>query len=102
MQEQFHFQERVAVECERRRKESSEGLELPSFRSRRLCLVFEADERSLIVLVDWVGFEVDERTWEPFREIFEAAPEFLAKELRKLRVTRAVAARIKHQFGIQL
>ena len=56
--------------------------------------VAEADDRSLIVLVDWVGFEVDERTWEPFEEIFEAAPEFLAKELRKLCVTRAIAARI--------
>ena len=40
--------------------------------------VAEADDRSLIVLVDWVGFEVDERTWEPFKEIFDAAPEFLA------------------------
>ena len=50
----------------------------------------EAGDRSLIVLVDWVGFEVDEQTWEPFKEIFEAAPEFLAKELRKLRVTRAI------------
>ena len=75
---------------------------LAEFRSRRLCLVFQADDRSLIVLVDWVGFEVDERTWEPFKEIFEAAPEFLAKELRKLRVTRAIAARIKNVFGIQL
>ena len=65
--------------------------------------VAEADDRSLIVLVDWVGFEVDERTWEPVKEIFEAAPEFLAKELRKLRVTRAIiAARIKREFGIQL
>ena len=72
------------------------------FRSRRLCLVFQADDRSLIVLVDWVGFEVDERTWEPFKEIFEAAPEFLAKELRKLRVTRAIAAPIKSEFGIRL
>ena len=62
----------------------------------------EADDRSLIVLVGWVGFEVDERTWEPFEEIFEATPEFLAKELRKLRVTRAIAARIKRGFGIQL
>ena len=25
--------------------------------------VAEADDRSMIVLVDWVGFEVDERTW---------------------------------------
>ena len=61
--------------------------------------VAEADDRSLVVLVDWVGFEVDERTWE---EIFEAAPEFLAKEVRKLRVTRAIAARINREFGIQL
>ena len=60
--------------------------------------MFEADDRSLIVLIDWVGFEVDERTWEAFKEIFEAAPEFLAKELRKLRVTRAIAARIKSEF----
>ena len=44
------------------------------------------------MLVDWVRFEVDERTWEPSKEIFEAAPEFLAKELRTLRVTRAIAA----------
>ena len=48
------MQERVAAERERRRKESSAGLELPNF-------------------------EVDERTCEPFKEIFEAAPEFLAK-----------------------
>ena len=52
----------------------------------------EADDRSLIVMVDWVGFEVDDWTWEPFKEIFEAALEFLAKELQKLRVTRAIAA----------
>ena len=37
-----------------------------------------------------------------FKEIFEAAPEFLAKKLRKLRVTRAIAARNKREFGIQL
>ena len=57
LQEQFHVQvqERVAAERQRRRKESSAGLELPIFRSRRLCLVFQADDRSLIVLVDWVG-----------------------------------------------
>ena len=64
--------------------------------------VAEAEDRSLIVLVDWVGFEVEERTWEPLKDIFEAAPEFLAKELRKLRVTRAVAARITREFGIPL
>ena len=64
--------------------------------------VAEADDRPLIVLVDWVGFEVDEHTWERFKEMFEAAPEFLAKELWKLRVTRAIAARIKREFGIEL
>ena len=64
--------------------------------------MFQAYDRSLIVLVDWVDFEVDERTWEQFKENFEATPEFLAKELRKLRVTRAIAARIKSEFGIQL
>ena len=47
--------------------------------SRSIVRVAEADDRSLIVLVDWVGFEVDERTWEPFKEIFEAAPEFSQK-----------------------
>ena len=64
--------------------------------------VAEADDRSLIVLVNWVGFEVDERTWEPFTEISEAAPEFLVNDLRKLRVTRAIAARIKREFCVQL
>ena len=72
------------------------------FQMAGIVRVVEADDRSLIVLVDWVGFELDERTWEPFTEIFEAAPEFLAKELRKLRVPRAIAARIKSDFGIQL
>ena len=37
-----------------------------------------------------------------FQNIFEAAPEFLKKELRKMRVTRAVAARITREFGLQL
>ena len=49
----------------------------------------------LVIMDDLSNFVVDEQTWEPFKEIFEAAPEFLAKELRKLRVTRAIAARIK-------
>ena len=64
------MQERVAAERERRRKGVLGGAGIAEFRSRRLCLVFQADDRSLIVLVDWVGFEVDEWTWEPFKEIF--------------------------------
>ena len=62
--------------------------------------MFQADDHSLIVLVDWVGFEIDEWTWEPFKKIFEAAPEFFAKDLRKLRVTRAIAARIWYSIVI--
>ena len=54
------------------------------------------------MLVDCLRVEVDQRTWEPFKEIFEAAPEFLSKELRKLRVTRAISARVKSEFGIRL
>ena len=38
--------------------------------------VAEADDRSLIVLVDWVGFEVDDRTWEPFKEILRPTRNF--------------------------
>ena len=38
--------------------------------------VAEADDRSLIVFVDWVGFEVDERTWEPFKEIWRPPRNF--------------------------
>ena len=36
----------------------------------------EADDRTLIVLVEWVGFDVEESTWEPFKSILEAAAEF--------------------------
>ena len=38
--------------------------------------VAEADDRSLIVLVDWVGFEVDKRTWEPFKEVLRPPRNF--------------------------
>ena len=64
--------------------------------------VAEAEDCSLIVLVDWVSFEVEERTWEPFKITFEAAPEFLEKEVRKLRVIRAIKTRITSEFGIEL
>ena len=65
----------------------------------RWLVLFE--DRSLIVLVDWVGFEVEELTWKPFKSIFEAAPEFL-EEVRKLRVTRAIKARMTSEFRIRL
>ena len=62
----------------------------------------EAEDRTLIVLVEWVGFDVEERTWEPLKKILEAAPEFLEKEVRKLRVTRAIKTRLEEEFGIKL
>ncbi|CAM9676626.1 unnamed protein product, partial [Sphacelaria rigidula] len=30
----------------------------------------KAEDRSLIVLVNWAGFEVEERTWESFKKYF--------------------------------
>ena len=72
------------------------------FEMAAIVRVAEAEDRSLIVLVDWVGFEIEERTWEPLKNIFEAAPDLFKKELRKMRVTRAIAARITREFGIQL
>ena len=72
------------------------------FQMAGIVRVAEAEDRSLKVLVNWVGFEVEERTWEPLKSIFEAAPEFLEKEVRMLRVTRAIKARITSEFGIRL
>ena len=37
------------------------------FQMAGIVRVAEAEDRSLIVLVDRVGFEVEERTWEPFQ-----------------------------------
>ncbi|CAM9991698.1 unnamed protein product, partial [Sphacelaria rigidula] len=51
------------------------------FQMAGIVRVAEVEDRSLIVLVDWVGFEVEERTWEPLKNIFEASREFLKKEL---------------------
>ena len=41
--------------------------------------VAEADDRLLIVLVDWVGFEVDERTWSLLRRFFRPPRNFSQK-----------------------
>ena len=40
------------------------------FQMADIVRVAEAEDRSLIVLVDWVGFEVEERTWELFKKYF--------------------------------
>ena len=44
----------------------------------------------VIVLVDWEGFDAEERTWESLRKIHSSAPDLVLKELRKLRLTRAL------------
>ena len=46
------------------------------------------------MLVDWVRFEIEGRPWEPFKDVLRPLRSFSRKELRKLRVTRVVAARI--------
>ena len=43
----------------------------------------------VIVLVDWEGFDAEARTWESLRKINSSAPDFVLKELRKWRLTRA-------------
>ena len=72
------------------------------FQMAGIVRVAEADDRSLIELVDWVGFEVDERTWEPFKEIFEAAPELLANESRVRLVLLLLASRANLVFDCDI
>ena len=36
----------------------------------------------LLCLVDWEGFDAEERTWESLRKIHSSAPDFVLKELR--------------------
>ena len=72
------------------------------FQMAGIARMAEAEDRTLIVLVEWVGFDVEESTWEPFAKILEAAPAFLEKEVRKLRVTRAIKTRLEAEFGIKL
>ena len=51
---------------------------------------------------DRVGLKSTSGLGSLLTRYFEVSPEFLAKVLRKLRVTRAVAARSKSEFGIRL
>ncbi|MEP0580138.1 MAG: reverse transcriptase domain-containing protein [Marinobacter sp.] len=71
-------------------------------RMNALVHVAEDDANEVIVLVDWDGFEAEERTWESLRSIYSAAPEFVVKELRKLRMTRALKIKIASEFSIDL
>ena len=62
-------------------------------RMSALVHVAEDDGGNIIVLVHWEGFNSEERTWESLRKIHSSAPEFVVKELRKLRLTRALTGK---------
>ena len=64
--------------------------------------VAEDDQGDVIVLVDWEGFNAKERTWESLRNIDSPAPDFVLKERRKLRLTRALKSKIASEYGISL
>ena len=59
-------------------------------RMSALMHVAEDNQGDVIVVVDWEGFDAEERTWESRRKIRSSAPDFVLKELRKLRLTRAL------------
>ena len=54
------------------------------------------------VEVEWVGFDKSENTWEALSKIWDASPQFVKSELRKLGLKKAVRAQLKAQYGIAL
>ena len=64
--------------------------------------VAEGDQGDVIVLVDCEGFDAEERTWESLRKIDFSAPDFVLKELRMLRLTRALKGKLASEYGISL
>ena len=60
------------------------------------------DDQGDVVLVDWEGFDAEERTWESLRKIQSSAPDFVLKELRQLRLTRALKGKLASVYGISL
>ena len=62
--------------------------------------VAEYDQGDVIGFVDWEGFDAEERTWESLRKIHSSAPDFVLKELRKLRLTRALKGKLASEYGI--
>ena len=63
--------------------------------------VAEDDQGDVIVLVDWEGFDAEERTCESIRKIY-SAPDFVLKELRKMRLPRALKIKLASEHGISL
>ena len=66
------------------------------------CFDAEDDQGDVIVLVDWEGFDAEERTWESLRKNHSSAPDFVLKELLKLRLTRALKGKLAPDYGISL
>ena len=64
--------------------------------------VAEDDQGDVIVLVGWEGFDAGERMWETLRKIYSSALDFVLKELRKLRLTRALKRKLASEYGISL
>ena len=64
--------------------------------------VAEDDQGDVIVLDDWEGFDAEERTWETIRKIHSSAPDFVLKEVRKFRLTRALKGKVASEYGISL
>ena len=60
------------------------------------------DQCDVIVLVDWDSLDAEERTWESLRKMHSSAPDFVLKELRKLRLTRALKSKLVSEYGISL
>ena len=71
-------------------------------RMNALMHVAEDDQGDVIVLVDWEGFDAEECTWESLRKIHSSAPDFVLKELRKLRLTRALKGKLASEYGISV
>ena len=71
-------------------------------RMNALMHVAEDDQGDVIVLVDWEDFGAEEQTWESLRKIHSSAPDFVLKELRKLRLTRPLKGKLASEYGISL
>ena len=50
---------------------------------------------------EWVKFD-KENTWEDLAKMWDAAPDFVKSELRKLGLKGGVRSQLKQQYGITL
>ena len=60
------------------------------------------DQGDVIVFVNWESFDAEERTWESLRKNHSSAPDFVLKELHKLRLTRALKGKLASEYGISV